>query len=428
MNLLSWFQRRGPGFVIERGRSVINRYGFSSKNAIKRIDRIMDCLSDFNCSPTFPVPGMVVEKHPNFIRSLQDRGAEIAVHGYNHINLSELKADLAVKQLLKAVDVFVKYDLVVHGFRAPYLSSNDEIIDSLPENIFDYSSNQAVRWDIIQKNGDHEESDLFSTINKFYIPEAAKRLRCLPWLRSGLIEIPVSVPDDLQMMDGLGYQESEITEAWLNLVDYTYQRGEVFNLMFHPELSVECLEPFSKLLDKARSYKPGIWLARLCDIAGWWREKATINPTIRSKSTGVSISINSSSRENWVVSGIEIPGSVPWDGKYNKLIENTVNLLPGIRPFIGVDGSIPSLLVRKLANQGYIIDTSQHAIECSIFLNQDRMTNLHNEAAVVDMIESASTPLIRLWPWPDGYRSAMCITGDLDALSLLDYANRIITN
>ena len=34
-------------------------------------------------------------------------------------------------------------------------------------------------------------------------------------------------------------------------------------------------------------------------------------------------------------------------------------------------------------------------------------------------------PVIRLWPWPNGMRSALCITGDLDALSLLDYAARL---
>jgi hypothetical protein len=36
-------------------------------------------------------------------------------------------------------------------------------------------------------------------------------------------------------------------------------------------------------------------------------------------------------------------------------------------------------------------------------------------------------PLVKLGRWPDGAKSALCLTGDLDALSLVDYLSRVFT-
>jgi len=40
------------------------------------------------------------------------------------------------------------------------------------------------------------------------------------------------------------------------------------------------------------------------------------------------------------------------------------------------------------------------------------------------MIEKAPGPLVRVWRWPDGARSALAATGDIDALTLRDFVVR----
>ena len=47
-----------------------------------------------------------------------------------------------------------------------------------------------------------------------------------------------------------------------------------------------------------------------------------------------------------------------------------------------------------------------------------------SEAPLLDTIESAPGPLVRIGRWPDGARSALAVTGDIDALTLRDFVSR----
>jgi hypothetical protein len=48
------------------------------------------------------------------------------------------------------------------------------------------------------------------------------------------------------------------------------------------------------------------------------------------------------------------------------------------------------------------------------------------EGALIRHIESTDAPLVRYWRWPSEARSALCVSGDLDALTLVDYALRFV--
>ena len=77
-----------------------------------------------------------------------------------------------------------------------------------------------------------------------------------------------------------------------------------------------------------------------------------------------------------------------------------------------------------LQEQGYIVDMADTAARCAIYLEAatlDRMTKVQ----LVNQIEASPGPLVRYWRWPNGAKSALCITGDLDALTILDYASRL---
>jgi hypothetical protein len=45
---------------------------------------------------------------------------------------------------------------------------------------------------------------------------------------------------------------------------------------------------------------------------------------------------------------------------------------------------------------------------------------------MVRLIEEAQGPLVKFGAWPDGSKSALCLSGDLDALSLFDYTARLV--
>ena len=80
-----------------------------------------------------------------------------------------------------------------------------------------------------------------------------------------------------------------------------------------------------------------------------------------------------------------------------------------------------------LSEQGYILDTSQESPGCSLFLESDSLNKFDNNLQLIEYIEQSHTPLVRFWRWPNKAKSALCITGDLDATSLIDYATRFLS-
>jgi hypothetical protein len=242
-----------------------------------------------------------------------------------------------------------------------------------------------------------------------------------------MVEIPVSVPDDLQMKDGLGYSQESLAQFWLEVLKKTYTNGEIFNLMFHPELASFCEGPFSTLLQAARILSPWVWIAKLGEIAAWWRFKPTLNAKITQENgDSIRIDLPESTQPTWLVRSLDLPDTIEWYGNYHRLTALNYQIPASPRPFIGIDGSVPIDLIGKLTNQGYILDLTDTAKSCSIFLDNNILRGLSTEAQVVDLIESSPGPLIRMWPWPNGYRSVLCISGDLDALSLMDYVSRLV--
>ena len=100
----------------------------------------MAMLAQDGCAPTFPTPGCIVHRYPRFFRRLQDAGAELAVHGYDHTHLGAYSEIEAAKQLVRAAQVFAAHGIQVHGFRCPYLSCSDGLLQGLPRDLFDYTS------------------------------------------------------------------------------------------------------------------------------------------------------------------------------------------------------------------------------------------------------------------------------------------------
>ena len=115
-----------------------------------------------------------------------------------------------------------------------------------------------------------------------------------------------------------------------------------------------------------------------------------------------------------------------WDSTYHRLQSNVLEFSSDLHPFVGIAANVPESTVSFLRDQGYILDTSDTARSCGIYLDNG-LSELTNKVELVNHIETSSAPLVRYWRWPNGAKSAMCITGDLDALTLLDYTSRIFS-
>jgi len=71
------------------------------------------------------------------------------------------------------------------------------------------------------------------------------------------------------------------------------------------------------------------------------------------------------------------------------------------------------------------VDTCERATPCATYIDAAALARQTSEVELIHYIEAVADPLIRHWGWPGGAKSAMRVTGDLDALTLLDYALRL---
>ncbi len=83
--------------------------------------RILELFEKQGVKGTFFVLGWVAERIPELIREVEDRGHEIAVHGYNHLLLTEITPDEFERDLARALEVIEQCGVKSRpvGFRAP---------------------------------------------------------------------------------------------------------------------------------------------------------------------------------------------------------------------------------------------------------------------------------------------------------------------
>jgi peptidoglycan/xylan/chitin deacetylase (PgdA/CDA1 family) len=421
-----WFASRDIPYMALRAQLLLKRYGLTSRKAERRTTDCVSRLASFGCHPTLPTPGRVVRRYPGFCRQLQAMGAELAVHGYDHVDFRSLSRDETSSQFSRATAAFRAAGIRFDGFRAPYLGCTDQTRDIARESGCAYSSNRAILWNVVDR--DQKRTAVFEQLCSFYRPSLSGATVSVPRLTGGLVEIPASIPDDLQLCDGLGYRSDAASKTWLRILDDVYRRGELFVLVFHPEAFERCGEAIERVVEKASRLKPLVWMATLRDIARWWVTKSSFSVQIDSRSNTLEIALQCNREATILVRGLATSAPTrPWMDRYHVVDARTFSVSSNVRPFIAVAPDIPPDTVDFLQQQGYILETSEEPSRYGVYLDAASVGRLSSEVELIEHIESSDAPLVRFWRWPREARSALAVTGDLDALSLMDYAERIIT-
>ena len=428
--VLHWFELRSVLYIRCRLVALLHRYGLTASRAKKRTLHCVDTLARYDCRPTFPTPGQVVHRNGAFCRELQRRGAELAIHGYHHLDFRALSVDEARTQFARATSAYERNGIQHEGFRCPYLSYVERVNRSLPST-FEYSSNKAIEWNVVRSDAprrtDTGAKAVFEGLSRFYQPVTSATHVSVPSMAGHMVEIPVCLPDDLQLLDGLKLDEPAMLEAWIDLLHQTHRRGELFDVLFHPESFDRCGPVLEAVLREARTLRPSVWVTQLRDINRWWREKSRFAVETFQEGASARLEFRCSERATVLIRHVDTSERVSeWDGSYRVLESRTLRLnASGKRPFVGVAAEPADAVVAFLTNQGYIVETGAEATECATFLGATELVRAQDQVQLIELIESAASPLVRFWRWPSNARSALCVTGDLDALSLTDYAARL---
>jgi len=390
----------------------------------------VEALARQECRPTFPTPGQVVHRNGAFCRELQQRGAELAVHGYHHLDFRALSAEEARSQFERATSAYKKSGIQTEGFRCPYLSYVERINRSLPPAL-EYGSNKAIEWDVVLPDASRRAGNgaraIFTGLSKFYQPAPSRTHVSVPSMAGQIVEIPVCIPDDLQLLDGLKLDDRAMLEAWTDLLHQTHRRGELFDVLFHPESFDRSGPVLEAVLRKARDLQPSVWITQLRDINRWWREKSGFAVDTCREGESLRLEFRCSERATVLARHVDAGERMSaWHGSYRVLEGRTLRLTAfGKRPFVGVAADPADPVVGFLKDQGYIVETGSGATGCATYLSSTELARGLDQVRLIESIESSAAPLVRFWRWPSNARSALCVTGDLDALSLTDYAARL---
>jgi hypothetical protein len=415
---------KGPFSFLRRGVSIFKRYGVSPGKVDWELAQFAAVLDEFGCSASFPITSVALERHPQIISKYQAQGIEFAIHGYRHLDHSQLSQVEQQTQLELAKQVFTQADIPTQGFRGPYLRWSEDTLGVLRHLGLAYDSSQGIAWDVL--NGD--ETPTYEHVLGFYGAVSADDFPSLPSLEDGLVRIPYSLPDDEALVERLGLEsQAEMAALWLAILRRTHELGELFTVGLHPERTTLCLEPLKAVLDATQSLTPPVWIARLDEIAAWWRDR--FRATVDVGEVGVD-------RFRWTVvappettvlaRGVQVDAPTKsWAGQYRRVEATTFVIQAATRPWIGLSPSSSPEIGHFLCQQGYVAEAAPEPGRHTYYLDQPEFS-AEDRRLILSRIEETDYPLVRLGRWPNGARSALAITGDIDALTLWDYLMRFL--
>jgi len=414
---------KGIRKAIQRGLTIVGRYGFSSAKMERALAQYTDILSRFDCRATFPIISIAVQRHPELIKKYYDQGIEFAIHGLRHLDHSELTYEEQKAQLATALQIFEQAALEAKGFRGPYLRWSADTLTVLEEYSLLYDSSQSLTWDVL---GEYDNQD-YQHVLQFYGSRSATNYPSLPNLEDRLVRLPYSLPDDESLVERLILPPGKMNELWVDILHRTHRLGELFTIGLHPERISYCKDALEAVLSEAGKLQPAVWIARLDEIAAWWWNRTRSQVEIDKVSEGeFHVTVKGPEGVTVLARGVEVDApTVPWSGSYQQVEATKFTIRAPRHPFVGLSPSASPDLVDFLRQQGYIIEFSSDRKAYAYYFDQPQFVARHKRFLLAQ-IEGANFPLVRLSRWPNGTRSALAITGDIDALTLWDYVLRLI--
>lgn len=440
MNLVSFsIKTKGIHNFARRLWTVFTRFGFSEAQTRQALHSIIASLQKYNTAPTFFIPAVVLGRHPALLAEIANCGAEIGIHGYVHDDYRSLSKYTQYKETEQAVSLFQKTQIPYLGFRNPYLGWTEDSLDVFTKLGFLYESNEAVIHHVVDLIG------LSSRLRRGYekslalcqaIPCSTYSLR--PHFEGTLLRIPTSIPDDEMLFDRLRITNpQEVGRIWSEVMQRVYDFGGLYALNLHPERGLLGKEALEILLSYA-AYRPlPIWLARLQDVAQWWKERSQFRLNISPVAPGYWwVEACCTPRATLLARHLEMEDQPPspWMGSDVVVQSRSFTVKATHCPCIGLSLQTPQEVADFLHEQGYpnVYCPRQDADIYALYLDmpegfrEGREQQFKQRSTLIEQIDGLKVPLLQFGCWPDGSRAALAISGDIDSVTVQDFFLRII--
>jgi hypothetical protein len=188
------------------------------------------------------------------IRQLQDEECEVGVHGLRHDGRDLASRRLVRKRLPVMREYARRWNAV--GFRAPGTQREWELMPLLG---FEYDSS-------------YSDTDP-------YEPQPGGCCTYLPYFNDGLVELPITMPQDHTMFSILEMPDAGV---WLRKAQFLRDRHAMVLVLTHPDYARDqsLAERYRELLGQFQG-DDTVWQALPREVAAWWRQRAasTIRPS-----------------------------------------------------------------------------------------------------------------------------------------------------
>jgi len=147
---------------------------------------------------TFFVLGWVAERFPDLVREINQRGHEVASHGYGHLMCDRLGRDAFKEDLLRSKHLLERIiGKEVKGYRAPNFSINDQALAAVQSAGYRYDSSynnfsRHGRYGRISVNGAQKKGIALRIAGEFYelpISNLTMGNQILPWGGGGYFRL-----------------------------------------------------------------------------------------------------------------------------------------------------------------------------------------------------------------------------------------------
>ena len=233
--------------------SVISMGEFGPRVAVPRI---LDLLDGHDVPATFFVPGWVAERHEAMVRTIADRGHEIAHHGYLHEPPATLGSREAEAEVLDRGSSILEGITGgrPRGYRSPSWELSAHSLELLSERGFAY------------------DSSLMGDDSPYFVDAGAERLVELP-VHWSLDDAPYYTFSPVQGRTAAMATPKDVLTAWTWEFEGAYRHGRAFILTMHPHTSGRFarLEALERLIRHMQA-RPGVRFMRCIDVAQSWTE------------------------------------------------------------------------------------------------------------------------------------------------------------
>jgi peptidoglycan/xylan/chitin deacetylase (PgdA/CDA1 family) len=406
--------------IAKRMASLMTHYGFTNQKIRKKIYDFSQLLNNYNVIPTFPVTASVLNRNPQVFKEIQDLGVEFAVHGYRHVDYTQLSSQDVHRHLSQAVEIFNNQGIHFSGYRFPYLRRDEERKNLLKEFGFKWDSSDVIDWEVLNQNKFLSKKwNDYQKILKTYKATTRDLMPSLPYTNHGIIEIPVSIPDDDILIERLGIRDQYfITNIWENIVNRIRKKEELFVLQAHPERFSQFKKPVEQIIQSTKQYKD-VWIAPLGEIADWWQERKDFTFKVRKiRKNKFRIVTSCSDRFGFRIAGIN-QDNVMLPKEFSQW-EMTCE----VRPVIGLAPD-PSEEISEFMNQeGFFYEIGHHRKDYAYYIPEIKNFDMSKKNKILHDIERCPNPILKYNRWPKGHCCCLAITGDIDGLDIWDIMER----